>query len=174
MPVFFWGGGLGPFSELNIPKYTKIFGHLVIFTKHDDCSLWSLRGFASLVKAVVTPWGGVWVCFLEFSCWGEEEYAFLLQFIPLGYINFEIKLLEASFPFSTQCLGSCIHQELMDQGFPTEYFTETVTLELISALRFLILFCLVKHAKCPPAFPGEILGEKPCLRQAWLLFLKLL
>ena len=69
IPGFF----LGSFSELNIPKYTKIFGYLVIFTKHNDCSLWSLWGFSKFSKRCYESLSRVWVCFplFEFSCWGE-------------------------------------------------------------------------------------------------------
>lgn len=77
-----------------------------------------------------------------------------------GYFNFGIKLLEVPFPFSTQCIGSCIHQELMDEGFPTEYsLNSDIGLNFSSQVSSAFLPCETYNN--PSAFPGDILGEKP-------------
>lgn len=81
--------------------------------KNNHCSLHPLEVSVTLAEVVISPWVDyeyifLWVQLLRWD-------AFLLC-TSSGYFNSEIgkrELLRAPFHFSTQCIDSCICQELM-------------------------------------------------------------
>ena len=153
------------FSQWNMLKYIKTFCYLVIFTKITlvHCSLCEVS--VSFSKMCHVSLGRFWICF-PLSPTVEVRWL-VSMYISCGYLTCEMEreLTVAPLLVFWSIRDSWIYQELMGWGYPTEYFTAAVILEMASPRRFPQFSCLVKHQNIHLLFLDEVLlvDEKPGL-----------